>query len=322
MKNIIAVVLLLAPSFVPARHPRAINATIPPTRQVAITFDDLPFVRMPSVRDARLGTERLLRTITANRIPAIGFVNEGKLSPAGRLDPARVAILKMWVDAGLELGNHSLSHPDLNTTPIEAFKNQITQGEVTTRRLLASRRMSPRYFRHPFLHTGTSLETKTAIEQFLASHGYRVAPVTVDNSEWIFALAYDNAAAGNDAATMNEVARGYLSYMDSKFDYFERQSVAFVGREIKQVLLLHANALNADHFSGLFEVMKRRGYQMISLDEALTDKAYALPDTYIGGKGITWLHRWALSAGRHDKILPDDPKTPESILKLAGIASE
>ncbi len=73
-------------------------------REVAITFDDLPALgQLPQMRSI---TERLLKTITENKIPAIGFVNEGKLHFAGEQE-ARTALLQMWLDAGLELGNHT-----------------------------------------------------------------------------------------------------------------------------------------------------------------------------------------------------------------------
>ena len=41
------------------------------------------------------------------------------------------------------------------------------------------------------------------------------------------------------------------------------------GREIPQVLLLHANALNAERFGAVADALVRRGYRFISLDEAL-----------------------------------------------------
>jgi hypothetical protein len=46
-----------------------------------------------------------------------------------------------------------------------------------------------------------------------------------------------------------------------------------------------------------------------------------LPDTFIKRNGISWLHRWALEKGR-ENILPDEPKTPEFVLKAAGVDSE
>ena len=43
------------------------------------------------------------------------------------------------------------------------------------------------------LRAGRSAEDKAALQAFLAGHGYRIAPVTVDNSDWIWSRAYDRA---------------------------------------------------------------------------------------------------------------------------------
>ena len=48
-----------------------------------------------------------------------------------------------------------------------------------------------------------------------------------------------------------------------------------------------ANALNADYFDKLAQMIEKRGYKFISLDEALKDKAYTSPDAYAGPAGIT-----------------------------------
>ena len=81
-----------------------------------------------------------------------------------------------------------------------------------------------------------------------------------------------------DKQMAKRVAEAYIPYMDQKFAYFEQQSMALFGYEMKQVLLIHANALNADHFDKLALMIEKRGYKFISLDEALTDKAYTSPD--------------------------------------------
>ncbi len=71
----------------------------------------------------------------------------------------------------------------------------------------------------------------------------------------------------------------------------------------------------------LAKMYKKRSYNFVSLEEALKDEAYKLPDTFIRRNGISWLHRWALAKGK-ENILPDEPKTPEFVLKTAGVASE
>jgi hypothetical protein len=182
--------------------------------------------------------------------------------------------------------------------------------------------MTLRFFRHPLLHTGRDLETKRALERYLTTRGYRVAPVTIDNSEWIFAKAYFDAREKGDTATMKKVADAYLPYMESKIEYFEEQSRALFGREIPQVLLLHANHLNADYFGALAGMIQARGYRWVSLDEALSDEAYDSADTYTGAGGITWMHRWAITAGKDRAFFAGEPVTPQWVLQTAGIEYE
>jgi peptidoglycan/xylan/chitin deacetylase (PgdA/CDA1 family) len=318
---IVAFLVLLMISFAASDQSQA--STQSPRREVAVTFDDLPVVStrrdIASWRDV---TAKLIRTITANKIPAIGFVNENKLITDGKRDEARVELLRRWIEAGLELGNHTFSHPDLHSTPLEDFQENVIGGEEVTRALLAEKNKKLRFFRHPFLHTGRSLEVKQRFESFLKERGYRVAPVTIDNSEWIFARAYDNAIDRGDRASARRVGEAYIPYMEKKFEHFERQSLALLGREIKHVLLVHANPLNADYFDELVVMMKKRGYKFIALEDALRDEAYALPDTYTGAAGLTWLHRWALTRGVAKSFFQGEPKTPDWVLKLAGIDSE
>jgi peptidoglycan/xylan/chitin deacetylase (PgdA/CDA1 family) len=271
----------------------------PRRRQVAVTFDDLPLTGdggKTTLGELRELTSKLLRTFTANKIPAIGFVNERKLQHEGE-HAARVAVLKMWTDAGYELGNHTFGHASLYRTPLAAFQQQVIDGEPVTRSLLAARGMKLRYFRHPFLNTGPDLQTKEAFEKFLAARGYRVAPVTVDNAEWIFAQAYAQATQRGDRETARRIADEYVPYMERMFEFYERMSVELFGREIAQTLLVHANSLNADHFERIVAMLKRRGYEFITLDEALKDKAYEHRDTYTGAVGISWLQRWAITRG-------------------------
>ena len=297
-----------------------------PAREVAITFDDLPGVSVtnrdsPGDAAALVAmTSKLLGTLVDRRVPVVGFANAGKLGPAGSPAPERLAVLRSWRAAGFELGNHTFSHPDLHRTGLSAFERDVELGEPDLRALLAETGGRLRWFRHPFLHTGLNLADKQALEAFLTGRGYRIAPVTIDNSEWIFARAYSNALDAGSTSLAGRIAAAYVPYMEAKFDYFERQSAAFFGREIRQVLLVHANSLNADHFGDVLAMLGRRGYSFVALDRALKDPAYATADRFTGNNGITWLHRWVLSAGR--RVLPGEPTTPPFALAAAGVASE
>ncbi len=292
----------------------------PAARSVAVTFDDLPIAGvLPRDIDAsRDLTRKLLGAIAAHHIPTIGFVNEDKLNAAnGVVDPQRVDLLKRWLEAGLELGNHSYSHADLHATPLDAFESDVLKGEHVTRGLMEERGLRLRYFRHPYLHTGRDLEKKAQFERFLAEHGYRVAPVTIDNDEYVFAGAYDRSLARGDASLAARIADAYVPYMESKVEFFERNSRDLFGREIPEVLLVHANMLNAERFGDLASMFERRGYRFITLDRALEDEAYRSPDTFVGTGGITWIHRWALTRGMPKTFYAGEPEAPRFVADAA-----
>ena len=289
-----------------------------PAREVAITFDDLPIagVLPRDIASSRALTDRLLRAIAAHHVPVVAFVNESKLAgDSGAVDPDRVALLRRWLDAGLELGNHTYSHADFHAASLADFEADVIKGEATTRRLLEERGRTLRFFRHPFLHTGRDLVTRAAFERFLAERGYRIAPVTIDNDEYLFAGAYDRTLQRGDAATARRVADAYVPYMEAKVAYFERNEQELFGRAIRHVLLVHANMLNAERFGDLASMFERRGYRFISLDRALEDPAYASEDTYTGGGGITWLHRWALTRKMPKAFFVGEPETPAFVVE-------
>lgn len=283
-------------------------------RAVAVTFDDLPGppggLVSNDIAALRANTAKLLATFHGHAIPVVGFVNEGKLivegeSAEGRT--ARTAILKMWLDEGLDLGNHTYSHHSLNGTPLAEFEADVVRGEPVTRGLLEEKGMRLRYFRHPFLQVGLDLEKRRAFEAFLKDHGYTIAPVTIDNDDYIYAAVYAEALRHGEKILATRIGTDYVRYMDSVFGFVEDVSERLTGRPIRQTLLVHANALNADFFGDVAKVLEKRGYRFVTLEAALEDEAYALPDTYVGNWGLSWLHHWELTAGRKRSPSPDPP---------------
>lgn len=288
-------------------------------RVVAVTIDDLPLVNAgtddPAARAALI--RKLTGEIRSSGIPATAFV-VGKNAQV----PGADGLLKIWLESGVALGNHTQSHTSLHQMGLEAYEKDVLAEDGPLRALLATKGRVPAYFRHPMLQNGRTQDLKRDLGAFLAENGYAVAPVSIDNSEWIFAHAYSVALLKGDRASAEKVKAAYVPYMEAKFDYWERQSRQLLGYKVRQVLLFHANALNADCLPGLVAMMKRRGYSFISLDDALKDPAYELPDGYLGGGGISWLHRWAIALGGNAAVLPGDPLCPKWVMDLAGVDSE
>jgi hypothetical protein len=146
--------------------------------------------------------------------------------------------------------------------------------------------------------------------------------VTIDNSDYVFAAAYDDALGQRDSAAARRIGDAYVDYMTRVFAYYEAQSVAIIGRDIPQILLIHASLLNADRFDALARTMEGRGYRFVPLDEALADSAYRSADTYVGPAGITWLHRWALTRGLRGAVFAGEPEVPPEIAAAAERASQ
>ena len=74
--------------------------------------------------------------------------------------------------------------------------------------------------------------------------------------------------------------------------HFQEVARTRLGRDVDQILLLHANALAADHLGSLLDALKAQGYDFISLEEALRDPVYDRADGYTGRKGLSWLYRF------------------------------
>ncbi len=271
-------------------------------RQVAITIDDLPWGGDGAPRTlaaVRERTERLLRPFREQTIPVTGFVNAGRQAELGT--NGLRTILDLWLDAGADLGNHSYSHLNINLVPLADYTNDITRGEPLIREALAARGKTLRYYRHPFLYTGPTPDIKAGLKAFLDRHGYRVAPVTIDDADYMYASLY------TQGAYRDRVRREYVPYMESVVAFFETRATEVVGRDIPQVLLIHANELNADMMPDLLAMFRRRGYSFVSLDQALADEAYQLADDDAVRGGFSWLHRWSRTKGMSPKGEPDPP---------------
>ena len=287
------------------------------TKKVCITVDDLPTVSYGvGGYDHRLQiTDGIIEAFKAFSVPAIGYVNEKKLYQKGKPDPAEVKLLEKWLSNGLELGNHTYAHLNFHEVSFEEFTANILKGERVTKPL-AERYQSPyKYFRHPYLRIGLRQSQVDSLQSFLATHGYIESPVTIDNDDYLFAVAYARAYKRDDQALMERIATDYIDYMEAKLVYFEQQSIRLFGRPMDQTLLIHANYLNARHLKDLLKVYQDHGYAFVSQSEVLKDEAYQHPVTKHGNWGISWIDRWAISEGKSGDFFEGDPAVPGYIVE-------
>jgi hypothetical protein len=101
---------------------------------------------------------------------------------------------------------------------------------------------------------------------------------------------------------MQRIRVAYLKTTEEAFAYYEKLSMQVFGREFPQVMLMHANHLNADALDDVLSLIEKRGYRFVSLAEAQSDPVYKTDDAYVGPDGRMWTYRWAPSKGRNADV--------------------
>jgi peptidoglycan/xylan/chitin deacetylase (PgdA/CDA1 family) len=287
-------------------------------KQICLSIDDLPVVSygMNDTSFQKEITKKLIASFTRNHIPAIGFVNEKKLWNDTVRNSFQISLVERWIDCGLDIGNHTYSHPDYNSVSLKEYSDDLLKGETIIKDLLERKGRRLQYFRHPFLHLGNTRLKADSLSEFLSRHGSTTAPVTIDTDDYLFALAYRVAYAKNDTLLIQRIGQDYLEYMEKKLLYYEQQSQALFARNIPQILLVHANWLNSVYMDSLASIYRLHGYIFITMEQALKDSVYQTEITVFDKRGISWLDRWALSLGKQKSFFKDDPAPPEYVIQL------
>ena len=139
--------------------------------------------------------------------------------------------------------------------------------------------------------------------------------MTIDNEEYIYAQAYAKALNSGDSKLQKRIAVDYVRHMEEMFVFYEKLSKDTLGYEVPQILLVHMNALNANHLADLTAMIRKRNYRIITIGEALKDPAYAIRDTYIGARGLSWIQRWRATKGQP---LRPEPEASPWVARLAA----
>jgi len=77
---------------------------------------------------------------------------------------------------------------------------------------------------------------------------------------------------------------------------------------------MHDDEINTETLRRTAWSFGKRGYQFVSLDEALADSADATPDRFVGTAGISWIERWRVFFGQKADY-EHGPDPPEWVMK-------
>jgi peptidoglycan/xylan/chitin deacetylase (PgdA/CDA1 family) len=262
-------------------------ARICSAQKLAITMDDLPLNGLlpPGVTRAET-TRNVLTVLKKRRVPPVyGFINAKKLE--GNPDAAEA--LKLWA-AAEPIGNHTYAHMDLEQNPPEAFKREIEENEPALE--LLDTKNNWHWFRYPFLHEGDTVEKRRAVRAYLKARGYRIAQVTLDWEDYMWNTAYARCVENNDTKSIAWLRSSYLNTASEFLDLGREQAKLIYGHEINYVLLMHLGAFSSTILPEALDLLKKKGFTLVTLEEAETDPAYdGDPDVGLHDAG-TLLDQW------------------------------
>ncbi|CAM3039330.1 peptidoglycan GlcNAc deacetylases [Legionella steigerwaltii] len=230
-------------------------------KTVSITIDDLPFVG--EYRNFHLNM--MINTMTKEQVPATGFI----IAREVRKD--NWEILRKFRDAGFGLGNHTLSHANLNKMNTQEYIQEIKRADHILHPVMTE----PKYFRYPYLAMSTG-QKKEDILCYLAKKNYHVAPITIDSKDFVFNQRLLSVPELNRRAYLEELKPFYLDFIWQQTLRAEEHSQFHHNTEQAQILLIHANLLNAYVLPDIIHLYKQKGYEFVSLEDALKTFKYPM----------------------------------------------
>ena len=270
-------------------------------KEVAITIDDVPNTKRFAGHEF---SSNLLSVINLLELPVTIFINEKNIY-TNQLQADNKECLTKWLKSPhITAGNHSYSHLNYSDTTFEAFREDVEKGSLITKEILKSR---PRYFRFPYNSMGKDSAAHHQIKEYLKSSGYVNTPFTIESEDWMFNTAYEEALTKGDGEKAEKIARAYISYTISLFEYFEKICNDVYGRNVRHIYLCHDNQLNAYYLTDLLSALSKTGYKFITLDDALKDKIYQSKDYYTGPFGFSWVYRWQKDEAKRKSLMRGEP---------------
>jgi hypothetical protein len=212
----------------------------------------------------------MLKSLAAHKAKAALFITLGN----GADRPEGLALAKAWGDAGHFLGNHTVTHPDLNAagTTLAAYEKEILDCERSVGTLPGYRK----WFRFTFLREGNTPEKRDGMRAFLQKQGYRNAYVTLDTSDWRLDQRLREVLSKRPDADLEPLRKTYLAHLRQRSEGFRDLARQLLGRDIPQVLLLHHNLLNALFLGDVLRLYGGMGWRIVDPETAFADPVYQM----------------------------------------------
>lgn len=251
-------------------------------REICITFDELPVAQSFGDVDREAITYLLLQALKKHEVKAIGFV-------VGEQIGESFDVLGQWLNEGHLLGSMTYSHQDLHQLGIEQYIGDIAAGQEAVEPMLSGFGQKQRYFRYPFLHYGTTVESKRQVKMYLEAHNIIPVHATVVIEDYLHNLTLEKMGKVPDSAQYDELLYEYINHVLDQVEASEQLAREVLKRPCRHILRLKANRLNAVFLDEMLTALEEMGFTFISPESALKDKLYSMPEAYFGSRGVSYL---------------------------------
>jgi peptidoglycan-N-acetylglucosamine deacetylase len=247
------------------------------SQEIALTFDDVP-LSDGAIYTGTKRSSKIIETLKKHGIKqAAFFVVTSQINSEG------LQRLKMYSDAGHLLGNHSHSH---NWIRAMGTANYISDIQKADSILKSTMLPYERWYRYPFLDEGPTKTSRDSICAALAALSLMSAYITIDNYDWHINGALGKAINSNTKINYDELKKFYLEHVYNSIQFYDNIGRQVLGRSPRHVLLLHENDLAALFLGDLIQLLKDKGWKIISPKEAYTDPiARESPDILFHNQG-------------------------------------
>jgi peptidoglycan-N-acetylglucosamine deacetylase len=283
---------LLAASLAMAFAPRSVHASPSAGPGLAITIDDFNLSDTPRLTGPERDTA-IRKALARHRVKAAGFV-VGKY-----LDGERSArVLTAWSDEGHILGNHSFSHAYYGGKDPAGMMADILKCEPLLTPYAGFRRL----FRFPYLAEGNTAAGRDALRALLHNHDYKIAPVTIDTSDWYVDNRLTARLTADPQADLAPYRRYWLDHLWDRATYYDGLAQAVLGHSLDHTILLHHRLATGLFFDDALAMFRSRGWRLVDAVAALaTPDLSRSYDTLPAGQSLVWAA--AKASGRFDKVL-------------------
>jgi peptidoglycan/xylan/chitin deacetylase (PgdA/CDA1 family) len=259
--------------------------------EVAITVDDIPVNgQLPQHLSRADVSKKMLEIFKKHHIDGVyGLINGGKVNETND----GLAILESWVKNGQLLGNHTFNHVDLVKTNSDEYIADINKNESILKKLMLDK--DYHYFRYPYLSEGNTQEKRDSVRQFLFKNGYQIVPVTVDFFEYEWNDPYVRCLNKADKKSLDWLKKTYIEQAENALIISHTLSMMLFNRDIKNILIIHMNAMTVSMLDELLTNYERKGVVFVSLQDVLTDEIYKINPNIVRDRAYTFLNQLRLS---------------------------